>query len=341
MIGERIKTISASMVRSWKSCRRRFFFEYVEEIRPLYTPRPLSFGTAVHAGAEYIFEKIADGTFSISRCELRERILAAYRPEDLELATVEPELAAIAVEELFRQGFVENVLFGRKVVFEKIEHEFEVKCGYAKRLVGKFDGILQVEIEGRLIRLLLELKTATSPDERYYDHLLFDDQATLYVYAANELGHDVRGILYIVLSKPTLRRRLETPEADRKYYVDTKPNREKNRVGKLHEDQRESDESDEEFLERIREWYRGEPRVRLHIVNRNANQLEIAKRDVGAIVRDMTAAEREDTFYPNPNACSILSCSYASICLEDTPEAREGLFVDKARKNEELDSVGF
>ena len=98
---------------------------------------------------------------------------------------------------------------------------------------------------------------------------------------------------------------------------------------------REFDETNEEYCERVADWYAEEPRVHVQLVRRNPEQLDLQAKQTQDVNREIDAATHLDRFYPNPVACSIMPCPFAAICLESTPDAIEGLYTVKKDPNEE------
>jgi hypothetical protein len=325
MKGERIRTVTASMIRAWKSCRRRFWFSYIEQLRPRVAARPLTFGRVVH---DLLADYLRGRDLPTSHEAFRE-LYASEEEWRLALEEMGPQKALIAVESWGEWVMYDALLQGMDVL--DVEVEFKVNCGYAKRLAGKMDGLARLRVSGREVLAILEHKTASNPDDNYLHRLLWDDQATAYIYAAREMGLDVEGILYNIIPKCPLKPYSATPEEKRKYRKD----------GKLYANQREEDETEDEYLQRVRKWYAEHAKqFTAHLVYRNAKQLQRKREEFEAVIRDMKAAEREETYYPNPGACRILSCPFEGICLEDTPEAREGGYVNKTKQHEELDRDG-
>jgi hypothetical protein len=71
-------------------------------------------------------------------------------------------------------------------------------------LAGKIDGIIQEDDR----KLVLEHKFIgedIGPESDYWRRLVLDGQITLYTYAARQLGHDVSGVMYDLIRKPTIR----------------------------------------------------------------------------------------------------------------------------------------
>lgn len=91
------------------------------------------------------------------------------------------------------------------------------------------------------------------------------------------------------------------------------------------------DETEEEYLDRCEEWY-DETKVRFFEVTRSMEELQETENEVRILASEI---RRRKHFYRNPSHCSLMGCSYASICLDRNPEIVTG-FVKKERVSEEL-----
>jgi len=267
-----VRVLSASRIRCFKECRKKYWFQYIENLEPVSKPKPLALGKAVHTGQEMI-----DRGKSME--EAKAAIMLQYEDWPAEDVGILPGHAMAIVK-----GYSEFAPIDWKVL--DMETRFEVNAGYGRRLMGYFDGI--IERNGRIY--ILERKTAARVDEKYLNNLLWDEQASIYAYAAKELGLNIDGILYDIIQKASIRLK--------------------------------KNETEEEYIERLEEWYRDPSRYTRHIVSRNNEQIESLISDVRDVALDMTVAEREGRFYRNPSACKIMGCQFQSVCLEDTPEAR-------------------
>jgi len=267
-----IRFMSASKIRCFKECRRKYYFRYIESIEPITKALPLALGKAVHTGLE-----ILDGGGTMEQAEAAINLQYEDWPEEDTGMIPVHALAIVA-------GYHEYVKPDWKII--DLESRFEVSCGKGRRLIGYFDGI--IERNGHTY--ILERKTARTVDEKYLHNLLWDEQASIYAYAASELGLNIKGILYDIIQKASIRQK--------------------------------QNETEEEFIERLREWYKAPSRYTRHLVTRNRNQIESLADDIRDVALDITVTEREQRWYRNPAACQIYGCAFRSICLEDTPEAR-------------------
>ena len=267
-----IRYLSASRIKTFKSCRKKYHFKYIEGLEPIVKAKPLALGMAVHHGLALFDE--GEGMEAID-AGIRE----LYKDWPEEEIGILPDHALAIVK-----GYTSNT--SKDWITIDIESRFEVQCGYGRRLVGYFDGI----INRNGYQYILERKTASRVDEKYFNNLLWDEQASIYAFAARELGLNVSGILYDIIQKASIRQK--------------------------------KGETEEQFIKRLGEWYNDPSRYVRHLVTRNNEQLETLASDLRDVALDLTVAEREERWYRNPSACQIYGCPYRSICLEDTPEAR-------------------
>jgi hypothetical protein len=108
-------------------------------------------------------------------------------------------------------------------------------------LGGKIDAIVRDQA-GHV--LLLEHKTSSEdlgPGSNYWLRLRIDSQVSVYYAGGKALGYDVEGVLYDVLAKPQLRPLKATPLESQK----------KTKDGKLYANQRELDETPDEYELRV------------------------------------------------------------------------------------------
>jgi len=294
-----IQRVSATKLRCWNWCRKKYFFRYVEGLEPRHIGAALRFGRAIHAGFDYLLTEKPLGF--LWEEELKATMLQAYT-EQLDSFSPEDEIELQKAMQALRAWVKEDPLnvyqaSPRSAVVAS-ESGFCISVGYARRIVGYFDAILGVQGES----WVLEHKTTSRVDGKYFNNLLRDEQASMYILAARELGYDVKGVLYNIVLKPSIR------------------------LSKR--------ETQEEYIKRVGKWYKEPGRFIVHRVTRTENQLTEFRRDLTQAMADMRKAEREESFYRAPQNCSAsyYTCEYDSICLEDTPEAREGLFTERAER---------
>jgi len=175
-------------------------------------------------------------------------------------------------------------------------------------LAGVVDRIVKLP-DGRLA--LMEHKTTTrdfAPGADYWVRLHLDQQLSIYVIAARSLGYDVQTILYDVTRRPMLRPFKATPEADRKF----------TKNGVLYANQRDRDETPEEFAARVAADIAERPDyyfARIEIA-RLQGDIDECGAELWQQQLAIREAQRSRRWFKNPDACFSLNgtCEYLSIC---------------------------
>ena len=303
--------LSASALKDFLACRRRFWFRYVENLVPLVRATPLSFGSAGHACMAVVLTSTTPPT----KEQLTKIAMSEYTAEEIKTAGIDPLVAVEAV-----MAFDElSGWRGWNWKVKQTEVYFAVSMGRGKKLHGYLDGIAETQDNQSLI---VENKFLGSITESYMNHLLWDDQASYYIVGARASGLDVCGILYNMIQKPTIDQFEATPDEKRKFTKD----------GKLYANQHDQAEPDADYLARVKAWYaeNKETAFQTRMVMRNKQQVEEMHKRFQQIVTDLRHCDKHNHYYPNGDDCSgYFSCPYASICLEDTPEVRASNFTMK------------
>lgn len=173
---------------------------------------------------------------------------------------------------------------------------------------GKVDRIVRLA-DGRLA--LMEYKTTSqdfAPGADYWLRLHMDSQLSMYVIAARELGHEIDTVLYDVTRRPGLRPLKATPEAARKYT---------NKDGRLYANQRENDETPEEFAGRVAADIEARPdhyfaRIEIARLDQDLNDCAHEVWQQQLAIRN---AQRSGHWYRNPASCiNPYPCEYLPVC---------------------------
>jgi hypothetical protein len=198
-----------------------------------------------------------------------------------------------------------------------VEAEFRAplvnpETGAASRtwtLGGKLDALVRDLHDGTF--KVVEHKTATGdvgPGSDYVKRLRLDGQVSVYYAGATALGHPVDGCVYDVLVKPSLRPYKATPPEQRKYKKD----------GVLYANQRERDETPEEYRARVFEAVASDPNG--YFLRADVVRLEDEMREAMADVWQLGVSLRENMnagrFPRNPDACVRYgrTCEYFPVC---------------------------
>jgi hypothetical protein len=182
-------------------------------------------------------------------------------------------------------------------------------------LGGKIDVMCLDERTGE--EVLTEHKTTShdiSDGAPYWAQTRMSSQLSTYMVGARSLGFNPTRIVYDVLGRPGQRPQEATPVELRKY---TKPTKAEP-VPRLYANQRETDETPEEFRLRIREVIAAEPEAfykRANVVRLQYEELEAAK-DVWYDAESMKLGWGMQRFPRNPDHCVMIShtCVFLGAC---------------------------
>ena len=296
--------LTHSRLACYRACPRRHYLRYELGLRSAESSFAMKVGSAFHAALEAVDKGLDVG--------------AAIEPhvdDPYDLALV----AAMLHAHTERWG-------GQRLEVLATELEFHLPLRNPETgsptptwtMDGVIDRLVKLP-DGRIA--LQEYKTTTrdfSPGADYWVGLHLDQQLSIYVLAARELGYDVATILYDVTRRPTIRPKLATPIAERKY---TQKKSTRDGVvfpaGSIYANQREADETPEEFAARVVETIDADPIkhfARIEIA-RLDQDLEDCAAEVWVQQKVIRSSQKTGGWYRNPVSCfNPYPCSYLSVC---------------------------
>jgi len=201
-------TIRTSERSTFKRCPQKWYWTYVEQLKPIRVSNALWFGTAVHVAlAEWYKRGKARGpmpseTFVKSLDEDRSIIIA---DEDDQLKFTDAKELGVAMLDNYLDVYNKDPDWD--VIATEMTFQVMIKhpAGFMIRYVGTWDGVYRDRRTGEI--WLMEHKTASIIDTA---HLPLDDQAGSYWAVAEEIlrkkgslkpGQHISGIMYNFLKK--------------------------------------------------------------------------------------------------------------------------------------------
>jgi len=298
-----MRTVTQSEQRTFRRCPREHYLAYAQRYRPVTDAETLRFGTLWHRALESYWRQSSseEKRLEASLATLHETAEATSDP--FQIATVEALLLGYDArwkEEHFEVLAVE-VEFSAPLINPETGHASKTFI-----LGGKLDAIARDE---KGLVLIVEHKTSSEDlgaGSTYWQRLRIDSQVSTYYAGARALGYEVAGAIYDVVAKPSLRPLKATQNP--KYTKD----------GRLYANQREFDETPEEYLARLlahitenpdRYYHRGTV-VRLEEEEREA---AFDSWQTTRLIREAELAQR----YPrNADACPRYGrmCSFFDVC---------------------------
>lgn len=283
--------ISNSEMGVFKSCRRKYWFEYVEGLKAKFKALALTLGSAYHLGVEMVLKG------------------NPYFADELD-ATDDLETVDKMIVEIMVDHFETHFTIDCELI--EIEQSFKVEITSGIEFIGRMDGLVKIDGE----YWILEHKTVASIDSRYWWHIALNDQTSSYIIAAMKMGYQVKGVLYVVIEKCGTKRKLATPPENLRYKND----------GGLYANCRLEDETDMEYAGRVLKWYDEKCRIQSRFIVRTPEQILTRQCEIIDVCRDIEAAKNDNSYYANPGSCRTFPCPFESLCVNDSPEIREVKF---------------
>lgn len=354
-----LRMISTSEAGCKRRCTREHHLRYRLLRRPNLEAHALRFGSLIHRGLEAwwrLHQARGESEYE-SALEFCIDVMRVDESDPFDLARAEAmmigydarwseePIEVLAVESEFDAGALVNPATGA--------------ASRTFKLCGKIDAIAR--IMGKLYTV--EHKTSSEDigaGSDYWRRLRMDPQISDYFVGARSLGYEPAGCLYDVLGKPQLKPKLATPVELRKYKSHGLKMKKKEteaefearvaektandpRVGQLHANQREEDETPEEFRDRLIEHI-GENPDRYYqrgTVVRLEEQERDAAYDLWQTARNIRDSELADRYPRTPGACVRYgrTCDYFDVCTNVESIDDDLRFRTAGKPHEELSSA--
>lgn len=320
--------LTNSRAKVARSCARKHHFEYELGFRAVAATEDLDFGNLIH---ELLAAWWLRAIFGV---DVEERLTAAMALlETKKKLDLFVRMRALTMLNGYHARWCNEPFYALSV-----EQTFEGPLinpdtgaeSKLWRLAGKLD-VVVIDADGK--KWLIEHKTSNedlSPGGFYWRRLRMDPQVSIYFDGAKLLGHDVAGCIYDVLGKHTLRPKLATPVESRKFTA----------KGALYANQRDTDETPEEYCARLVEATTAKPEdfyVRIE-VPRLESELDDARRDLWQQAQRIREDERLKRAPRNPDACSLYgkTCPFFDVCSGAASLDDQRLFNRSAEVHPEL-----
>ena len=286
-------TVSHSLTKDWKGCRRKFFWNYLARLRPKKLHIPFFVGGFFHKGLEAFYNGQHPEDFIpalVLKMEAEAKKAVFITPEEEE-------------DLLIQSAIVEGMLGAYAIHYAKdrkrwkiidVEFRFEVPITDGISYVGSLD--MLIEEDGKY--WIVENKTAGRLDKNYVDRLPLDTQITGYAIGARWAKKvPIAGVIYNVAKKPQLRIKVN--------------------------------ESNEQFASRLKADYTSRPefyfyREQLFRNTAAVNEYKAEIAELAADINDKLDILKEvgpvkalPHFYRNTDQCTIRgACPYLAICTK-------------------------
>jgi len=320
-----------SQIRAVLTCLRYHHYTYRLGYRPVSTALALRFGSLIHRGTEAWWR--AYGQPATDRLAAALKAMRAYRDALAERSDEPLDEHTLAMAEALMIGYharwqdepVEPLITEGQFRFDVYHH---VDGSHLGTIGGQVDNLVRDTRTGEIY--LIERKTSSddiTPGSDYWRALAIDHQVSTYYAAAAALGYDVVGCIYDVIAKPRLRPQLATPPEKRRYTKD----------GRLYAGQRETDETPDEYRDRILEAIERDPNAYFQrgIVARDGREMVRYRQDL----QDAITLIKSGMTTRNPTACRRYGrlCEFFDVCSGAADLSDETRFRKVETIHEELE----
>lgn len=326
--------ITKSRLAVFNTCQRLHDLTYNRGYRSVQPRESADFGTLTHAGIDAWWLAFKDGQDLLALPNALAAMAKARRevvPTLDDASVVKAELLMTAYDARWAPTMGEWEVLGSEVEFIAT-----VPGRKLLRVAGKLDKLVRKRSTGGI--WFVEHKTSGADlraGSTYWQRLRMDPQVSIYFGGCRELGHEPEGCLYDVLERPDQRLLKATPVEARKYTKATKTE-----PSRLYKGQRETDETLDEFRERVGALIAEAPEMyfgRAEVV-RLESEIEASWQDVTETALQIRAGSQTGVTPRNPGACHMYgrTCEFIGACDGTASLDDPTLFRKTEKLHEEL-----
>lgn len=319
-------SVSFSAVSDFMACPRKWYYKYCLRKSPTGdSPRPMAFGTAFHEALAVYWGTEGDlATRFAASLAKWDGVKTGLSWEDQIIGAILLQGYAATWGEVDKQYWTHTVPIAERKIKVPLRDPDD-NADPDMVLTIMMDSSAHAFDGGNVV---IEHKTTTSDieGEDYWCRAAASLQTDAYFIGSAEGGRHPRELIWDAVRAPNLRRRKATPVELRKYYVRG------DRAGQIYDNQRETDETHEEFAQRFMEDVLSYPNK--YFVRRNftrtADELYDARCDLWAYGRLMLTARGDNGNCVIPAAPRNLgACNmYPTNPCEFVPVCKGGASID-------------
>jgi hypothetical protein len=281
--------LSYSSSADARSCNRKFYYRNILRLEPKKISSALTIGTVLHGCFDLLFQgKDKNEIATYINNSFAEAVSNTMDPSQAERFTIDKFIVL---------GMWNNYPFS-DMEFDKVypEQSFKVRLGNMRGMCykGRVDGL--VIRNGR--PWIREVKTTSMDRRQFQSKSNVSYQAAGYMYGIQKsMGMKTEGVVYDVIKKPLLRRRVN--------------------------------ETTDDFAKRIYEDYCDPTKKEFYFDRffsyRTAKEIEEFEKDMILLARDIRTRIGKNIWYRNTDSCYQFNseCPFKQICWIDKPD--EGL----------------
>lgn len=318
-----LKPIRTSSQKAFQRCPRFYKLGYVDRYKPIIEAHALRFGTLFHRALEIWWREWRDST--------KHRLETALYYIETSDSNLIDMVKATELMRGYHYRWADD-----PIRTSGVEVRFEIpiinpRTGATSRtwkLTGTIDAV--AKYPRSTLPWIIEHKTTSEniePGSVYWQRLTLDTQVSNYYRALDIEGTPVAGCIYDVIRKPQIKPLLATPPEKQKYKRD----------GTLYANQRDKDETADEYRARLRDHIAENPNEYFQRaeIYRLANEEKDAAFDLWQTARMIRDAELADRWPRNPNMCFFWNrpCDFWPVCSGETSIENPNRYLKKEEEN--------
>jgi hypothetical protein len=311
-----IEIITKSRLADFATCQRLHDIKYNQLIRSVQPRELADWGTVFHAGLDAWWTAYMEDSRPATPLLALPNAEAAMLTARVGLAVDDFAMAKALVMMIAYDARWAPTMAEWEVLGVEVEFIATIPGRRRLRVAGKLDKLLRKRATNRV--WFVEHKTTgvdLSEGSTYWQRLKMDPQVSIYYRGVAALGHDdLDGCLYDVVDRPKTKPLKATPIDKRKY---TKPTK-KDPVSRLYANQREIDETVEEYRDRLGAQIAAAPDAffaRAEVV-RLESELQASDQDIEEVALQIRQGSLTGVAPRNPGACFLYNrpCEMLDAC---------------------------
>jgi hypothetical protein len=303
--------LSASRLSVFKGCPWKYKLKYIDKLDPIqHTGKEISVGSVVHDAFYLHYNGVSPDDIKSFICKSFDEQISKSELVDHEDYTI---ARWIALGMYVHYPWVNDDF---ATVLAEESFKVRVRKKYGVRLIGYIDRI--VEQNGSI--MIGETKTTGMSQEMFEQRCQVAEQASAYIYGARAKGIPAVGVMYDIIKRPQLRKRVN--------------------------------ETADDFGQRIFVDYADKEKKKMyfarHYTYRNEEQLRLFEEDIIKTVDELRWRTKHNAWYRNTDDCFNYNreCPYRKICFCEKPDQltlqlfyKQGEGNDREREREKLRSI--
>lgn len=304
------KSLTNSAKTTFCNCRKKFYWEYIAQLKPIKENIPFLIGGMYHDGLEKMYTEKKFDEIEIRNfvCEKIEKVSEqANSPEESDLIWKQQAIIMGMLKGYAKHYFKRDLKLW-KIIAPETTFDFKLKMGWKNR--GKRDLLVKLKKNNKI--MLIEHKTASIVDSGYIAKLPLDGQIISYALSVKkEYGYLPKYILYNIVRKTAIRLK--------------------------------QSETFEQYLDRIENEYIENPTNYFYreLISVNKKDIDNYEIELEKFAYEMMRAIGEKYYYRNLSHCTTYgTCPFMPLCTSRTDKELQNnlyMFSQKNSAHEELE----